>query len=471
MTDLTGSPSKPVTLFSRENLTVLSAILLACMTGLVTTVFLPVQMAAVAALTLFCIGLWATGSVPEFWTAIAFFLIAILLDLAPAETVFSGFHSSTLWLLFSGIILGAAMRHTGLGKRTARLLTQSVGNRYYRVIAGVTFFSLALAFIMPSSMGRIVLLVPILLSLADHLGYEQGRPGRTGMLAAAVLGTNLPAYAILPANAPNMILAGMAESLFDVHLSYWEYLLIHFPVLGLTKAIILIGLILWLFPDKAPKTAPDTKEAPSSLSSHERKLIVILVACLAFWVTDALHHISPGWVGLAAALYCLWPGSGLTEKNTINDSVNYGSLFFVAGIIGLGAVIATSGLGSVLFTRLTDIVDFSGHSSVVSISIMTALSTLVAIIAGLPSVPAVITPIAEDISSITGLSLTTILMTQVVAFSNVLLPYQAPPLIVAAQLSQIPILNLAKICLALFVITVLILIPLDLLWWSILGLI
>ena len=151
--------------------------------------------------------------------------------------------------------------------------------------------------------------------------------------------------------------------------------------------------------------------------------------------------------------------------------MNYGSLFFFVVFIGLGAVIAASGLGNALFGRLTDIIDLSGHSSVVSVSIMTALSTLVAIIAGLPSVPSVITPIAEEISSLTGLSLTTILMTQVVAFSNVLLPYQAPPLIVAAQLSATPILHFAKVCLPLFVITVLILIPLDLLWWSVLGLI
>jgi predicted nuclease of predicted toxin-antitoxin system len=53
------------------------------------------------------------------------------------------------------------------------------------------------------------------------------------------------------------------------------------------------------------------------------------------------------------------------------------------------------------------------------------------------------------------------LMTQVLAFSNVLLPYQAPPLITAIALGNMSIRKVSKVCLATFVITSVILLPIN----------
>ncbi len=92
-------------------------------------------MAVVLALVVFCIGLWATAAVPEYWTALAFFLIAVAAGIAPADTVFSGFRSSTFWLLFSGIVLGAAFRHTGFDTRLADSLTRLLGAHYAGIYA------------------------------------------------------------------------------------------------------------------------------------------------------------------------------------------------------------------------------------------------------------------------------------------------------------------------------------------------
>ena len=229
-----GRASKPgsLRLPAHAGWKLLGIMAVAAAVGLVAAASLPVSMAVTAALTVLCIGLWATAVVPEYWTALAFFLIAVVLGIAPPPVVFSGFQSSTFWLLFSGLVLGAAIRHTGLGQRAAGLLSGMLGTRYAGVIAGIVLFSLALAFVMPSSLGRIVLMMPIIMALAEHMGYESGSRGRTGMLLAAAFGTWLPAFAILPSNAPNMILAGMAETLYGERLSYWTYLLLHFPVLG-----------------------------------------------------------------------------------------------------------------------------------------------------------------------------------------------------------------------------------------------
>ena len=438
--------------------------------GLAASLYLPAPMAGVVALLVFCISMWATALVPEYWPALAFFLVAMLCNMAPAQTVFSGLQSTTFWLLFSGAVMGAAIGHTGLGKRAAAILSRMLGRRYTGVIAGIVLFSVALAFVMPSGMGRVVLLIPITMAVAEHIGYGAGHNGRTGMLMAASFSSFLPTFAILPSNAPNMILSGMADNLYGVQISYVNYLLLHFPVLGILKSVLLVLLILWMFPAADPVRAAAPAQRQGPMSAQETGLAVVLGVCLALWMTDGLHHVSPAWVGLAAALVCLWPAADLTSKKCLNQEINYGSLLFVAGVMGLGAVISESGLGEAVVHGLSRHARFAADTPLWNAAVLTLISTVVSLVTNLAGVPATMTPLAQDLAAVTGLPLMTVLMTQVLAFSNVCLPYQAPPLIFAMQAASLPVAAVTRLCLSLFVLSLLILTPLDFVWWHVLGL-
>ena len=87
----------------------------------------------------------------------------------------------------------------------------------------------------------------------------------------------------------------------------------------------------------------------------------------------------------------------------------------------------------------------------------------------LPAVPAVLTPLSDNLAQVTGLPVQTLLMMQVVGFSTVMLPYQAPPIVVGMQLSGERLVHAAKICLTLALITVAILLPLNFFWWKLLD--
>ncbi|MBJ7537388.1 SLC13 family permease [Marinomonas transparens] len=431
--------------------------------------FLPLSQALVAGLLFICIALWATSLVPAYWPALSLFAFATATQLAPNQVIFSGFQSSTFWLVFSGMVFGAAISHTRLNIRATRLLMVMLGNSYQGTIIKIAAFAMGLAFLIPSGVGRVVLIIPIIATLADHFGYGADSNGRKGMLLAAAFGTFLPAFSILPANAPNMLLSGMAETLYQTPFSYWQYLLLHFPLLGLGKLVVTVGVILWLFPDKAPSQTMAVSIEESAITKKEKTLLLILCSCFAFWFTDSLHHISAGWIGLMAALICLWPRLGLTGKDTIDKGLQYGTLLFAAGIIGLSAIIADSGLGSVLVNYLTQAIPFSPNAPLLNLSLLTFISTCVAVVTNLAGVPAIMTPMAEHLAEVTGLSSNAVLMTQVLAFSNVLLPYQAPPLITAIALGKLSISAVTKVCVATFVITGLILLPINFFWWHLLA--
>lgn len=91
---------------------------------------------------------------------------------------------------------------------------------YIKIIAGVVLIGVIFSFLMPSAMGRVILLIPIALGIAEHFAFSAGSNGRTAIILAAIFGTFIPAFSILPANVANMILAGLAEHQFNFSFLY-----------------------------------------------------------------------------------------------------------------------------------------------------------------------------------------------------------------------------------------------------------
>lgn len=424
------------------------------------------EAAGTAGLGLLVIGLWATGVVPEYLPALLFFLVAVLARLAPPATVFSGFASTAFWLVFAGVVIGMAVNRTGLGQRLAQRLTGWFGSRYGAVIVGLVAVGTLLAFVMPAALGRVMLLMPIAMAIADRFGFTPGRNGRTGIALAAGMGCFIPAFGILTANVANLVLAGAAEQQYGLRLTYGTYLLLHFPVLGLGKAAAIAALILWFFPDRST-TAPPTP-ARLAMKGDERRLAIVLALALAFWATDFAHHASPAWVGLAAAVLCLFPPLGIMPQKAFAD-MNWGPVLYIAGILGFAALVAAPGLGDALAAGMMAVLPLDAAAPARGFATLAMAGIALSAAVTIPAVPAVLAPLADDFARAAGLPVETVLMVQVLSFSTLLFPYQGPPLVVAMALGGVRFADATKMTLALAAVTVLVLMPLDYLWWRLLG--
>lgn len=429
-------------------------------------------MARAAALVLAALGCWATGALPFHVTGIGLFVLTIVFGVAPPRVIFAGFTSSALWLVFGGLVIGSAVQTTGLGRRLARLLVGHFGGSYRKIIYGSVGLGAGLAFLVPAAMGRIMILMPIFAALTAELGFAPGRRGRTGILLAVAFGTILPAFAILPANLPNMVLLGVAETLYAVSVSYGAYLLLHFPVLGLAYGLLLAELVCRLFADCAGDRRHDGDSALESRppwSPEERRLLGILVLALLLWATDSLHGISPGWVALGAALVCMLPSVGVIDPQTFESATSFGTFFYVAGLLGMVSLVDASGLAHVLGSKALAWLPLSPDRPAEKFGALVAAGSLTGLVTTHPGVPAVLGPLAGPMAEAAGLPLVSVLMTQIVGFSTMLLPYQSAPVMVALQLANLRLAAATRLSLLLGGLTLLVLVPLDYLWWRWLG--
>jgi di/tricarboxylate transporter len=423
-----------------------------------------------AVLVVFAMSAWAFELFPEPSVTLLFFLLAMLFHVAKPGTVFAGFQSTAWWLIFGGSITAAAVHTTGLGQRLARLLFARIAPTYHAAVAAVAVAAVALAFVMPSTIGRVLLLSPIVTAFADRLGLAPGRVGRDGLIVAMAAASYMPPTTILPANVPNTILLGAAESLYGVKLTYGPYLLLHFPVLGVLKTVLLVALVCRVFPEPGPlRAAPRGVEAP--MSRDEKLLAAVLAASLVLFATDFLHEISPAWISLAAGVFCLLPGANLVSPRTFAERVSIIPLIYIAGILGVAALVADGGLGALLSRSLLHLANLAPGHATENLAILAAIDAALGFVTTVTSLPAVLTPLAGDFAAASGLPLYTVLMLEVVAFSIVFLPYQSPPMMIALHLGGVRLKSVTLFCLALAAVTIAVLIPLDYLWWRVLGLI
>ena len=412
------------------------------------------------------IALFATRLLPEVVTALGCFLAFLMVDAAPNAVIFSGFTSGGFWLLFAGLIVGTAISVTGLGRQFALRIFQKTGDSYIKAALLLALSGLGLGLLVPATMPRIIILMPVALSLSNTMGYEIGSRGHVGLTVTGAIATLLPTYAILTANLPTIIHFGAFETLYDIKPSYARYFIEQAPA----NAVRFIVLLVLMLPFASARS--DTKsvlDAPMPFTYTQRKLLILLGSAILFWALDTFHGISPAWVALLLATVLLIPGFGILDSNVMKTKIDISPAFFIAAVFAISAVAQHTGLGTVVADRLIPVLRLGDGSDLRDLYSVFGLSTVLSHLTTSPAAPAILAPLAGAIAAETGWSIETIAMAQVLGISTPLLPYQAPPLIIAMALAKIPMIALLRVCLLLAMAVAVIGVPITYFWWSYLG--
>lgn len=415
-----------------------------------------------AALTLF-----ATRAVPEIVTAFGIFLFALALGVIPRDLVFSGFMSSGFWLLVSGIILGVAITATGLAARISGRLIGLTGPSYSRAILVIAAAGMALGVLIPSTMPRIVVMIPIATALAERLGLASDGKGAIGLVATAATATLLPTYTILTANLPTIVHVGTMDQLYGIKSTYSGYLLLQLPVNLLRFALLV--LLMMTFTRERVATDHKADTAPEPITREQRRLLVILSAAILLWMTDFVHGIPPAWVALTAATIVIWPRFGMLKPTAMKEQIDLTPAIFFASIVTVVAFAGAVELDQYLADAVIGVLPMNGEGGLSSVYAIYGFSVALSHLTTAPAAPAVLAPFAAPLAEATGLSLEAISMTQILGISTPAIPYQAPPLIVAMSISKVPNAVFLRICLWLALAVTVIGVPLTYGWWQLIG--
>ncbi|WP_072385307.1 SLC13 family permease [Hyphomicrobium sp. CS1BSMeth3] len=420
------------------------------------------------AIVAFTVALWATAALPALHSGAIFFALALATNIAPTIPLLSGFWSNAAALVFGGLMIGGAAERTGLGRYVARALMSGVAT-YPRFIAGVLIGSGALSFIVPTTMGRLAITLPILMAAAKEAGYAPGSRGYIGIILTAVAGNYLTSYAILPANLTNIIALGALEGMGVPTLQYGPYLLMCLPILGIVKGLLFWAAVCLLLPAPPPQVDTATEESPNALSPAARRLAVLLSITVLLWMLDFVHHIKPGWIALAAGLVCLIPGLALARLEDAVDLNKLTSVFSLAAVLGVATVLTHSGAGTMIAQGLTQLVPASGATPVYGFMLITVAASVIATFATVVGAIAIVTPTLPAIEAASGLPMTAGIIAELTGLQALFFPFEAVPVMVGLMMGKVAAPSTLRILILLAVTGLIVIAPLQIAWLKILG--
>ncbi len=187
---------------------------------------------------------WVLQPVPAAVTAVLSSALAVLLAIAPAETVFAAYGDPIILLFVGSFILAQAMQVSGLDRRLSLAVlrldwaTRS-GGRLLLAVGLVT----AVVSLWVSNTATTAIMLPVGRGILASLGATDDRSRRQYAIGFMLMLTWSSSVAVgLPvASPPNLIAIGMLENLADVRITFFEWVLVTMP---LTFAMLALAWLL-----------------------------------------------------------------------------------------------------------------------------------------------------------------------------------------------------------------------------------
>jgi len=282
---------------------------------------------AIASFMLLC---WMTQALDHALAGLIGCYLFWALGVASFHTAFAGFSHTTPWFLFGAILFGMMATKSGLARR--------------------------LAFLVPSGIARVVIMATIALGLMEAFGVGPGTNIGRGLFVILTYTATIFDKMII-AGAASITAQGFIERVGEVEVLWSRWAIAYLPC-DLITILAAWRLTLWFYPPERA-TLPggsafliEERRKMGAWSALEKRAALLMLAAIALWLTDFLHHIPAPMIGLGVGLAAALPRIGVLDTEDVRR-LNYLLVFFVASAISMGEVLMATKALDVLTGAIT----------------------------------------------------------------------------------------------------------------------
>jgi solute carrier family 13 (sodium-dependent dicarboxylate transporter), member 2/3/5 len=451
---------------------------------------LPYSQQSLAAVLAFVVVYWVSEAIPIPVTAVIGLALAVILNVPqvatdaeddPADVIFGSFADDTIFLFIGSFIIAQAMMTHGLDRRFAYLVLSipGIARSTYGVIIGFGLIAASIsAFV--SNTATTAMLFPIGLGIMGTLAglvsdQSEGdtdvrrlRFGTALMLmiayAASVGGLLTPI-----GSPPNLIGREFIEQETGTTISFFEWVVLAFPIVLIMFVLLCIILILLNRPETrqisgAEEFIAEEREKLGSLSRGERNTLIVFGLAVFFWILPGIvgiifgdestayglvyDRINEGVVAVVAAgLLFILPINWSERRFTLNWNeavkIDWGTILLFGSGIALGTLLSETGLAETIGEGLTKGLGVS------SLFAITLLSTIVALIisetTSNTASATIVVPIVLPIAASAGVNPVIPALAAVFGASyGFMLPVSTPPNAIVYGSGMIPITKMIR---------------------------
>ena len=430
----------------------------------------PVQNAL--GIVLFALFFWTTEPVPIALSSVGVLVLIPAVGLLSLEQSLAPFVSKTIWLVLAGMALSLGVAKTGLGDALASWLQPRLSQRPFFLLCQLHLLGLVTAFLIPSGVIRVLFLLPIGIALVERLHVRPSPHLKAAVLLSLLCSTYFGGCGLLTGSVPNLVLAGQYEKSQGVPIFWATWLYWMFPVIGFLRTFVSLGVIWLLFgrhlDGHVSRQAPSPNSAP--LTRVQQRALYILLAGVGLWATDLLHHIQPVYVGLGLVVLFLWPRWELLRFGDLLK-VRFALIAYIVALLTLGHALDAAGFNYLFIAACSEYLALEEygwlgkHLSLCLAALPLDFLMDVAAVAGVATIPLM------ELGAQHGIAPLPAAFSVAMATTLAFLPYQSAPFMVAYGFRQLSMQQLVLAQGLISTASLLLLCPLNLLYWRWLGLI
>lgn len=294
--------------------------------------------------TLFTVIWWIFNVIPPAFSTMMMLLGYILLGLAGPDTVFRIWTLPLMWLIIASFLIAAAVTKSGLAQRVAYLFMIKYASSYRSLIILTFVLGFVLSFLIPHPFPRALLIMSVIHPITQKAGMNSKDKAFIGL--SVFIATTATSTILLTGDSTlNIAAVGFSEQSLS-WLDWAKYM----AVPGLIASLLMLGLHLTLFKQNGPVSIDrdalriEQKKLGKMTKSEKITLIWVTIA-LVLWATDFLHHIDSAWIALVVVVGLSLPGIGdVLEAKDISTGINWPIIFFVIGALAIGTVGKSTGM-------------------------------------------------------------------------------------------------------------------------------
>ncbi|WP_129116025.1 SLC13 family permease [Halegenticoccus tardaugens] len=448
------------------------AFLLATVIAVMTYAMIPRKgnVALMLSITAFCIVLWISTPIkPAYTGLIGIGLIAVVFS---TNRALIGFQKPATWLIGFGLLMGEATRRSGLanwaGTRiTAHTTSESASGQtertYLRLLVALSIGGHALAFLIPSSLVRVLIIAPILTEIGEIF---DDREARVGLFLGPAFATFYGSSGVLTADLPNIMITGFGSSIANHHISWTEWLFHMYPLMGLTRVVVVCGVVYYLFRPDPTSNVDLPKLSQGDAASTERRMFVFLLLGSGIWATDFFHGFHPVVGAVTVVMLAFLPGIGVADFQRVGDT-DFSILFFIGAVFAIGDGLAHTGFTDDAANYLLKLIPTDASLAIIFAVVFGITFLLTFLMEGL-AVASVLTPILIPYAENAGLPLTPVLMSEALALSSYFFPYQSAVLVMILAEGTADTREVIRTTVACSIASILVLLPLQFAFFTLL---
>ena len=433
---------------------------------------LPIPVQNALGIVLFALFFWTTEPIPIALSSVGVLVLIPAVGLLSLEQSLAPFVSKTVWLVLAGMALSLGVAKTGLGDALASWLQSRLSQRPFFLLCQLHLIGLVTAFLIPSGVIRVLFLMPIGIALVERLHMRPAPQLKAAVLLSLLCSTYFGGCGLLTGSVPNLVLAGQYEKIQGVPIFWATWLYWMFPVIGFLRIFVSLGVIWLLFGrhlnGHVSRQAPSPNSTP--LSRVQRRTLYMLLAGVGLWATDLLHHIQPVYIGLGLVVLFLWPRWGPLRFGDL-AKVRFALLAYIVALLTLGRALDAAGFNRLFIAACSEYLALEEygwlgkHLSLCLAALPLDFLMDVAAVAGVTTIPLM------ELGAQHGIAPLPAAFSVAMATTLAFLPYQSAPFMVAYGFRQLSMQQLVLAQGLISTASLVLLCPLNLLYWRWLGLI